>query len=689
MKTPLAVRRPLVLLVCLLAAGCASTSPPSATGPAAPAAEPEASMPMPAAAVPDLTDRAMLLMMVDRQMYEPGVVRRILGTASHPAKADLRLRLAEALGQIGDPRGVEPLRGLTLDEDPRVRRAAVFSLGELEEQEGTRVLRRALTDDDPETGALAVEALAKLGTPLATVQAGLGPLDEDEARRRLLPYLFRFPETAKVAVAEAALDTPERALAAYALGRDALAEGAPALRGLVDDPDPWIRAWAARGLGTVGDGSDLARLRPLLGDTAAGPVIQALRAGAALVADGRGAAPDDWRPALRRLLDDPRPHARLSALEVAGAWLLDPELGPALVARAEGGGEPWERRPALLALAGAGHPSTPGLAQTLAQSPDPVLRETAATAAGLLADLELLDRLRHDPQPRVRVAALDGLLTVTLAVGDPDDVQDLVRTALTDTDPAVRASLFSWLADNPVAPVESLGEAVVQSLTDRNAESSVFGVRAILARAQAESLERGTLVALLENLAEYRDFLVRREAAAALEELGRPRPSIGVWDKTKTAAVYESLVRQTWRPVRATIRTTRGPVTVELDCPGAPLTCHNFMSLAGQGFYDGLPFHRVVPDFVVQGGDPRGDGYGGPPYTIPDEIHRLRYDRGVMGMALAGPDTGGSQFFFTLSPQPHLDGGYTTFGRVLDGFEVLESIVPGDELVGIDVADGS
>jgi cyclophilin family peptidyl-prolyl cis-trans isomerase len=128
------------------------------------------------------------------------------------------------------------------------------------------------------------------------------------------------------------------------------------------------------------------------------------------------------------------------------------------------------------------------------------------------------------------------------------------------------------------------------------------------------------------------------------------------------------------------IRTRRGTVTVRLACSQAPLTCLNFLQLAAQGFYDGLTFHRVVPDFVVQGGDPRGDGTGGPDYAIRDEINRLRYDRGAMGMALAGPDTGGSQFFITLSPQPHLDGGYTVFGEVVGGDEVLDQIRIGDRI---------
>jgi peptidyl-prolyl cis-trans isomerase B (cyclophilin B) len=110
------------------------------------------------------------------------------------------------------------------------------------------------------------------------------------------------------------------------------------------------------------------------------------------------------------------------------------------------------------------------------------------------------------------------------------------------------------------------------------------------------------------------------------------------------------------------------------------LTCLNFLQLVNQGFYDGLEFHRVVPDFVIQGGDPRGDGWGGPGYTIRDELNAKPFDTGVVGMALAGADTGGSQFFITLSPQPHLDAGFTAFGLVVDGLDVLGLIEQGDRI---------
>jgi cyclophilin family peptidyl-prolyl cis-trans isomerase len=117
----------------------------------------------------------------------------------------------------------------------------------------------------------------------------------------------------------------------------------------------------------------------------------------------------------------------------------------------------------------------------------------------------------------------------------------------------------------------------------------------------------------------------------------------------------------------------------------APLTVYNIVSLARRGYFDGQLFHRVVPNFVVQAGDPRGDGNGGPGYAIRDEINRHRYGRGTLGMALSGPNTGGSQFFVTHSPQPHLDGGYTVFGQVLSGWDVLDRIAQGDHIVRVTV----
>ncbi|KAB2949854.1 MAG: peptidylprolyl isomerase [Thermoanaerobaculia bacterium] len=186
-----------------------------------------------------------------------------------------------------------------------------------------------------------------------------------------------------------------------------------------------------------------------------------------------------------------------------------------------------------------------------------------------------------------------------------------------------------------------------------------------------------------------RDWLVRREAAAGLVGLGAPGPEPAPLELGRDVAWYREGLLQTAPPRRLELQTERGSFQIELAGREAPLTVLSFLKLAGQGYFDGLAFHRVVPDFVVQGGDPRGDGWGGPGYALRDEINRLRYGRGAVGMALSGPDTGGSQFFVTLSPQPHLDGGYTVFGRVVAGLEVLDRVRQGDRILAVrEVAAG-
>ncbi|MCB0344883.1 MAG: peptidylprolyl isomerase [Bdellovibrionales bacterium] len=132
----------------------------------------------------------------------------------------------------------------------------------------------------------------------------------------------------------------------------------------------------------------------------------------------------------------------------------------------------------------------------------------------------------------------------------------------------------------------------------------------------------------------------------------------------------------------ATIETDKGTITIELFPNRAPLTTANFVNLSKRGYYDGLTFHRVVPNFVIQGGDPLGTGTGGPGYRFRDEFHpELRHSgAGILSMANAGPNTNGSQFFITLSATPHLDNRHSVFGKVTDGMDVVQSIQKGDRM---------
>jgi len=137
----------------------------------------------------------------------------------------------------------------------------------------------------------------------------------------------------------------------------------------------------------------------------------------------------------------------------------------------------------------------------------------------------------------------------------------------------------------------------------------------------------------------------------------------------------------------ATIETEKGNLVLELFASDVPMTVNNFVSLAREGFYDGLTFHRVVPGFVVQGGCPIGDGTGGPGYQFDDEITEHTHVAGALSMANSGPNTNGSQFFITYTPQHHLDGYHSVFGQLIEGMDVLEQIEQGDVMIRITIEE--
>jgi cyclophilin family peptidyl-prolyl cis-trans isomerase len=142
---------------------------------------------------------------------------------------------------------------------------------------------------------------------------------------------------------------------------------------------------------------------------------------------------------------------------------------------------------------------------------------------------------------------------------------------------------------------------------------------------------------------------------------------------------------ETNRPYHATIKTNKGDIHLQLNPQEAPLTVNNFVALARDGFYDGVIFHRVVPGFVIQGGDPTGTGRGGPGYRFKDEPVRRPYKAGTVAMANAGPDTNGSQFFICLEDQPNLPPNYTIFGDTIDGMDVVHSIKVGDVMQSVTI----
>ncbi len=221
---------------------------------------------------------------------------------------------------------------------------------------------------------------------------------------------------------------------------------------------------------------------------------------------------------------------------------------------------------------------------------------------------------------------------------------------------------------------DSAGVPALVGLLGRSGTTEDADVRTSAASALAAIKTREALAAL----APLRLDPERRIREVACKALGLPPDSIGLVKNPLLRAPGVKAVPRT-----ALVHTDRGIITIAFDHARAPVTVGNFVNLARAKYFDGIAFHRVVPNFVVQDGCPRGDGWGGPGYEIPCEYNDLPYGTGAVGMALAGKDTGGSQWFVTLSPQPRLEARYTVFGRVTRGMEVVERIMPGDRIVKV------
>jgi cyclophilin family peptidyl-prolyl cis-trans isomerase len=192
-------------------------------------------------------------------------------------------------------------------------------------------------------------------------------------------------------------------------------------------------------------------------------------------------------------------------------------------------------------------------------------------------------------------------------------------------------------------------------------------------------------VPFLENVLSDPNPAVAAEAAASLHRMTGRNYSARLAQYTIPKRTEEdwNLLESILPDQKVRITTNKGVIIIELMKEHAPFTVLNFVKLIKNNFYDGLCFHRVVPDFVVQGGDPRGDGWGGPGYTMRTEVSLVNYKRGSCGMARAGKDTEGCQFFITHISTPHLDGRYTIFAKVVEGMEVADSLQIGDTIQSV------
>ncbi|MBI3400581.1 MAG: HEAT repeat domain-containing protein [Acidobacteria bacterium] len=620
-------------------------------------------------------------------------------------EARIRRRAALAVGRVRLVEGVAALVPLMKDEEPEVRQMAAFAMGLIGAISARDPLVDALNDPAPMVQGSAAEALGLIGAADAAdaigrlaaqiVRAGVvtpPPADEDDARRdtpastlRLCLYalvrLKAYPQIASAVLDERGQPRVRWWPVAYALQRTEDPRALPALLTLARESHPYTRAFAVKGLATLKDRAALPVLMPLLSSGERFVLVETIRA-LGRIGDRSATGP------LLRIIRDTRGDAQIR-LEAASAigGIHDPEAFDVLT-DVLFEPSPQLRAAALRSLASIDQRTFILLLSSLDPDKDWTVRAALATIlGGLPAEIGLprLMTMINDADQRVIPSVLASLVTLQAPAAPA-----ILIDRLNADDPVVRAAAATGLGTlKPANGAEALADAYRAGQRD-----SGYGARAAALAALAKYGAAAAMPVLRAAFADT-DWAVRVRAAMLATQLDpdgsadaqhqiRPAPP------TLTAEAYR-LPRLTNPPVstQVFIDTDRGTIQIELAVLDAPLTAENFAALARKGYFNGLAVHRVVPDFVVQDGDPRGDGEGEPGYTIRDEFNERPYLRGTIGMALdPWPDTGGSQWFIAHSPQPHLDAKYTVFGRVIAGMDVVDQIQQGDVIRSVRVWDG-
>jgi len=619
-------------------------------------------------------------------------------------QAGVRRRAALAAGRIGDPAPLPALIELMNDGVAEVRQMAAFALGLIGDQRASERLLAALADSDPVVRGRAAEALGRVGdaraagsiagmilaavpkgAPLVAVR-GDDPGSPSDPWLELRLALLALARLKDVAAAESALLQAGRPrfdwwAAVYVAMRLEAPALAPVLQAGAASGDPLSRALAARGLGALKGPAAFELLARLAQDPEESVALSAVRALGTL-GDPRAAA-----IAVGLLATSPEALLRECLLALA-ALPSDRSLRSRIVPFV-GDARPFVRAAAFQALARADREELTLVLSGLDPDADWSVRAGLATALGLAGDetsVGLLFRMLEDADARVLPSVLEALRKTRGA-----DAADTLRRHLEHPDFAVRMAAAQNLAALKLqGQTPALAAAYQRSLPDRDLEARLSIVETLASQRDAAARET-----LLEAARSDAARAVRERAAAALRALGQGAPDPGpeavlgpVLDYREAIAPYSPTPGVPLYTPRALIHTAKGTIEIHLNVVEAPLTSASFIDLARRGFFEGLSFHRVVPGFVIQGGCPRGDGNGGPGYVLRCEIGQAPYGRGAVGMAHSGKDTGGSQFFITHAPAPHLDGGYTLFGRVAAGMEVVDKIQPGDLIERIEIWDG-
>ena len=590
----------------------------------------------------------------DERRWSDGVLAGYLG---HP-DAEVRARAALAVGRLQDSTAVPALLPLLEDPVSPVREEAVFALGQIGHRSARPALEPLLDRGPDPLRALLIEALGKLGDRQATpkIAAFLG--DSSPALRgEAAVALWRLADTTALEPLLQRHQDPDpevRWRVLYALEKIASPDRIVLAAALhADDPEWLVRAYAARTIGREKAPRGTAYLVQMLEDKEPAVVVNAIR-GLVLIADSTCAA---CLPGLVRALGHADPYVRVTAalaladrfawvepdtvtrsaaIDTLAARLADPDAATRGAAAK-----------ALIARVGA---DALAAVRPLLDDPSSYTRAAVLEALDQLPAARaaplLMERARPGRPLLERMKAAEALGALKAAEALPP-----LRAGLADSSVLFAASAATALADmGDSASVPDLARAYATRLTGADADARVSirdALRRLAGRAFADSVER------------VHPVTMDRKYAADFEQ---PSPVTG-----------------------AVLHTTKGDVEWTFYRAEAVQTVKNFVALARRGYFDGLFVHRVVPNFVIQDGDPTGTGSGGPGYTIRCEYNHLRYDAGAVGMALSGKDTGGSQWFITHSPQPHLNGRYTIFAHVVRGMDVVGRIVQGDRILKVEL----
>jgi cyclophilin family peptidyl-prolyl cis-trans isomerase/HEAT repeat protein len=618
------------------------------------------------------------------------------------AEPRIRRRAALAIGRVGLADGARALQPLLTDTDAEVRQMAAFALGLLADKESIAALTIALQDADPRVRGRAAEALGLIGVAASAAPVGqmVSAYVKAGAIASLAPDDEQWPKTPEAdavrlglfalvrlkgydALASAITDSNGQVSGwwpvAFALQRVGDPRAAPALRQLAQTPGRYTKSFAARGLGGYKDAASVPVLRSMI-EQAKGDVFVTVSAVRALgqIGGAEAAEPIVALVAAEKL----DPNVRLEAVAQLAALKSDAAI-PYLQELVT---DDWPtmRAAAIRAIATIDPEGFPLLLSGMETDPHWIVRDAIADLLGTMPAEMATERLRsmlEDGDKRV-VASVIGSLVRLKAPG----VDQVLLANLKSPDVGVRAAAARGIGQLKIeGGAAALREAYQSSRNREQQDASEAALTALARYGAADALDvvKGALAA--------DDWAMRLRAAALLRTL---EPSVETITAIRPApgtpsAPYDSpeLAAPKVSP-HAFIETAKGTIEIEFYVLDAPQTVQNFITLARKGYFNGLQVHRVVPNFVVQDGDPRGEGSGGPGYTIRDELNDRPFIRGAVGMALSGPDTGGSQWFIMHSPAPHLDAKYTVFGFVVNGMDVVDRIQQLDVIERIRIWDG-